>query len=610
MLFIVKQVRETLGASLWIHGWYTLIGVLFFAPLVAGVGQRLIQFSGESMLSDMDIIYFIFSLKGLVATLGISALILTILVSEQVALLHVQVSNIQQKKLSPLTLFLRVLGETRHIFLFSAHLLARFFALVIPALLIIALLVKTFLTTYDINYYLSATPLVFKLVVFGSSTLILATAIGMITVSLRWVVALPLTLFAAVPPKNSFGQSAVVTKDKKASFLGALMAWALIALGGSSLIMGGAFYAGSLLLPLFYDSLKAMVFLMGLIVVGISLAQFMVSALVNASFSALILSFSQTCGIHFHLPDISEEKQWARPFYLRLPVLALLLLMSSSGVGLLLFNQSKPRDTVAILAHRGAAGKAPENTMAAIHQAIADGTDWVEIDVQESSDGEVVVIHDQDFMKIAGVSTKVWQAPLSELKSIDIGSWFDPRFSHERIPTFKEVLLAAKGKCKVLIELKYYGHDEQLEQRVIDIVEETEMQKSVALMSLKKAGILKAHDLRPQWEMGLLLSKSVGSIKSLEVDFFAMNSKMLKRPFIKRVHKLDKKVYVWTLNDAISMNSALSLGVDGIITDEPELARKVMVQREQLNTIEHLLLYSIALLGKPAPQKEYRDESP
>ena len=71
-----------------------------------------------------------------------------------------------------------------------------------------------------------------------------------------------------------------------------------------------------------------------------------------------------------------------------------------------------------VIAHRGAAGKAPENTMASIRQAIEDGTDWIEIDVQETADGKVVVIHDSDFMKLAGVNMKVWDGTLHELKAI------------------------------------------------------------------------------------------------------------------------------------------------------------------------------------------------
>jgi len=142
---------------------------------------------------------------------------------------------------------------------------------------------------------------------------------------------------------------------------------------------------------------------------------------------------------------------------------------------------------------------APENTLASIRRANEDGTDWVEIDVQETSGGEVVVIHDSDFMKLAGDPLKVWEGTLAQIQDIDIGSWFALEYSSERVPTLREVLAEVAGKSRLVIELKYYGNDQQLEQRVVDIVEQTGMVDNVAIMSLKYEGIQKIRKLRPDW---------------------------------------------------------------------------------------------------------------
>ena len=151
-------------------------------------------------------------------------------------------------------------------------------------------------------------------------------------------------------------------------------------------------------------------------------------------------------------------------------------------VGAWLVNSIKPFDDVTIVAHRGAAGRAPENTRAAVRAALEDKTDWVEIDVQETVDGHVVVVHDSDFMKLAGTDLKVWDGTLEQIQQIDVGSWFGDEFSEERVPTLAQVLRESKGKAKVVIELKYYGHDDKLEQRVIDIVEQEEMVDDTAIM--------------------------------------------------------------------------------------------------------------------------------
>ena len=279
-------------------------------------------------------------------------------------------------------------------------------------------------------------------------------------------------------------------------------------------------------------------------------------------------------------------------------------------VGAWLLNGIQPEDNVSVIAHRGAAGKAPENTLASVRQALKDNTDWVEIDVQESSDGKVVVIHDSDFMKLAGVNIKVWEGSLKELKEIDIGSWFDPEFSSERIPTLAEVLEEVRGKSRLLIELKYYGHARQLEQRVVDIVEQAGMVDQVAIMSLKHEGIKKFKTLRPEWRTGLLLTKAIGNLSKLDVDFLAVNTAMATSGFIRRTQSTGKQVYVWTVNDQVSMSRMMSLGVDGIITDEPELTRNVLTERMDLNSIERLMIHTAVILGKPVPQRTYRDQSP
>jgi glycerophosphoryl diester phosphodiesterase len=279
-------------------------------------------------------------------------------------------------------------------------------------------------------------------------------------------------------------------------------------------------------------------------------------------------------------------------------------------VGKGLLDGIRTSDSLAVVAHRGAAGKAPENTLASIRQAIADGTDWVEIDVQESADGEVVVVHDSDFMKLAGVDLRVWEATLSQLRAIDVGSWFDPGFAKERVPTLAEVLDIAKGRTKVVIELKYYGHDEQLERRVVDIVEQADMSDEVAIMSLKYEGIRKIRALRPDWTIGLLSATAIGNLARLDVDFLAVASGMASPGFVRRSQAQGKRVFVWTINDAVSLSRMMSLGVDGVITDEPALAREVMAERSGLNSAERLLMHTAVLFGRPEPPRTYRDGSP
>ena len=250
-----------------------------------------------------------------------------------------------------------------------------------------------------------------------------------------------------------------------------------------------------------------------------------------------------------------------------------------------------------VTAHRGASGRAPENTLAAIRAAIADGADWVEIDVQETSDGVVVVHHDEDFMRVAGDARKIWAAPWSEVARIPNGGWFGPEFEAERITTLEEVLRVAQGRIRVNIELKVYGRGQRLEERTIEIVEAMRMQDQVALMSLHRPTVETLNRLRPDWTVGFLAAVSVGDLTRVEADFLAVNAKTATPGFIRRVQSAGKQVLVWTVNNPAQMAAMASAGVDGLITDEPAMAREVLGQLESLSPIERLLLGAGARFG-------------
>jgi glycerophosphoryl diester phosphodiesterase len=234
---------------------------------------------------------------------------------------------------------------------------------------------------------------------------------------------------------------------------------------------------------------------------------------------------------------------------------------------------------------------APENTLAAFQRAIDDGADWIELDVQENADGVVVVSHDSDFMKVAGVNLKVWEATNVELRDIDIGSFFAAQYADQRVPTLREVLEQASGHLGIVIELKYYGHDHSLEAKVVDLVEQTGMVSDVMVMSLKLEGVRKTQALRPDWTYGLLNTVSLGDLTRLDLDFLALNATAATPSMIRRAHNRGMKVYVWTVDDPVQMSVMLSRGADGIITDETAVARQVLGLREQLSPFGRLIVW-------------------
>jgi glycerophosphoryl diester phosphodiesterase len=263
----------------------------------------------------------------------------------------------------------------------------------------------------------------------------------------------------------------------------------------------------------------------------------------------------------------------------------------------LLADEPDWKDPAQIIAHRGGAAVAPENTMAAFERGIADGADWLELDVQENADGTVVVEHDRDFMRAAGVKLEVWRATDDDLADLDIDNSFGPEFSDQRVPTLREVLELAKGKVGVFIELKYYGHDVNLEQKVVELVEETGMTNDIVIMSLNYDGVRKTAALRPNWTYGLLNAVAIGDLTRLDADFLALTANATTVPMIRRIHRRGMKTYPWTIDDPVQMWVMMSRGADGIITDRVALANQVKQLRAEVTPVGRFIIWMAGEVG-------------
>jgi len=595
-----------------IHLFYTILGVLIFAPLLGMFGKLILKLSGVEVLTDMQIAGFILSPLGFVSFLVFFALSITIIIFEQASMQALAVAKEEEEHITAVSAIGFALKHAQKIFFFSARLIIKLLIIMLPFLLLAGLVAFLLITEHDINYYLSQKPPEFMTVVGINAVILLAMAVLVVKKLVSWSLTLPLILFEGVSPAESFEVSQKMTADRKKAILGYFAQWALVSFAVIFIVLGLINFTGDQLAASYLQHFKTLIFILGLFAALLSLANFFITVFTSGTFAALNVLLAQKYGTTLNA-EILNSSELASTWKLNKTKTALLfavLAVVSVIVGARFLDSSKNIQDVEIFAHRGAAGAAPENTLASFRQAIADGTDWIELDVQESKDGEVVVIHDSDVMKLAGVSPKIWESTTEALQKIDIGSWFDKRFTGEKIPTLKEVLALAKGKVKILIELKYYGHDVALEQKVVDIVESMGMSKEVAAMSLKPEQVEKIKALRPDWKSGILLSKALGDISKMDVDFLAVNLGLMNPNFIKKTHKAGKKLYVWTADDPLIMFKMLTLGVDGLITNEPALARKVMEERKKLNPVERLILHTAVMLGKKLPAKAYRDDSP
>jgi len=233
-----------------------------------------------------------------------------------------------------------------------------------------------------------------------------------------------------------------------------------------------------------------------------------------------------------------------------------------------------------VIAHRGAAAYEPENTLAAFQKAIDLGADGVELDVHRSADGVLVVIHDSTVDRTTNGTGSVSQLDLAQLKSLDAGKG-------QKIPTLREALDLVKGKLKIVqIEMKAMNTEAALARELRESGIEP---KAVYVGSFFGSSVKRFKEIAPEFAIEHL---QIGVVPEAESEKFVNDiisdtgAKVLSSAFsvthkrlVDAAHARGMKVYVWTVNDERTANEMLSLGVDGIITDKPDVIRRIIESR-------------------------------
>ena len=236
---------------------------------------------------------------------------------------------------------------------------------------------------------------------------------------------------------------------------------------------------------------------------------------------------------------------------------------------------------VEVTAHRGYSAAYPENTIPAFKGAIQVGADWAELDVQQTADGEVIVMHDSNLKRTTGLDKEVWQVTWDEIKDLDNGSWFDKKYQTVRIPTLEEVLKVCRGKIHLNIEIKPSGHDKDLEEQVAKLLKKYHMRDTCVVSSLKYDSLRKIKESDESIETAYITSVSYGNFTDLEyADGYSVESTLLSKSFVNKAQKAGKQIYVWTVNSEERLEKVVGMGIDNVITDDPVMAKELIYEQE------------------------------
>ncbi len=247
--------------------------------------------------------------------------------------------------------------------------------------------------------------------------------------------------------------------------------------------------------------------------------------------------------------------------------------------------------TLEVTAHRGASVQYPENTMSAFVGAKNLGAVWIELDVQQTKDGQIIVIHDTNLKRTTGLNKNTWDVTYEEIKDLDAGSFLNKTYKDERIPLLKDVVKWAKeNNMKLNIELKPTGKEKDFEKSVVDIVVDNDYTADCVITSQIYSVLENVKKYNKNIETVYVMSLAVGDITVLKAaDHFSVEASSVNKALVKKVHNAGKELYAWTVNSKENILKMINLKVDNIITDNITLAKDTIYSSKTSNVINEYI---------------------
>jgi glycerophosphoryl diester phosphodiesterase len=236
-----------------------------------------------------------------------------------------------------------------------------------------------------------------------------------------------------------------------------------------------------------------------------------------------------------------------------------------------------PGSTPRIIAHRGFSGKAPENTLVAVDRAMRAGADMVEVDVTVTADGHVICLHDETLDRTTDGRGSPIERTLSDIRRLDAGSWFDPAFAGERVPTLDEVLGSVKDRILINIEIKPEAVDHGIVPRVVALIAEHRIHGGAVVSSFSPEALRRIKTTDPAVVTASLFNAELHDgrdpleiVQEVGSRGFNLSAKRVTADIVERCHRHGIPVAVYTVNDPVQARRLRALGVDAFFTDHPD----------------------------------------
>lgn len=230
-----------------------------------------------------------------------------------------------------------------------------------------------------------------------------------------------------------------------------------------------------------------------------------------------------------------------------------------------------------LIAHRGASGHAPENTMASFRRALGMGARAIELDVHQTLDHELVVAHDDDLRRCGCDRRRLKNLHWDEASQVDVGSWFDPRFAAERLPRLGDVYDLLPPGVELHLELKHGSRVYPgIEERALDLVHKRGALSRTLISSFDHQALYSVRSLDAQARLGYLmglttLRTALREMTDIAAESLNCSMRQAQPRLVKAAHDRGFRVLVYTVNTPADRDRLVRVGVDGVFSNYPEL---------------------------------------
>ncbi|MHC5023737.1 MAG: glycerophosphodiester phosphodiesterase family protein [Planctomycetota bacterium] len=591
--WVLERLRAVVRPAIAFEFWSTLFFVGALAPASGWVLNRLVASSGQFAVSDHGLLTFLLSFQGILFVLLNLGFVLTFWSAEKAGLLIIVAKAARGRKVTVSLVLWQQLSRLSALLRLGVLQATWYIVAAVPFVLGMWLTYRLLLGEWDFYFYLNVRPRSWWIAVAVWGVLLAGYLLLAASLYVRWLVSVPVLVFENVRPMEALRRSRQRTRGRLLELAMPLALWWLFVLVSSGAttwliraVASRLFVQAELTLRVV---VPGMVGALALLLLA-DLAWFILGKTVHVMLTASVYLEHADASAEPR-DDASATKVITARGLKRLSwVLAGVVLVTGIGTAAAYIESLNIERAVEITGHRGSKVRAPENTLSALRQAIDEGADYAEIDVQTTADGVVVLLHDGDLMRVASLNRRLHEMRYDELRDVDVGSWFAPEFRDERIPTLQEAIDLARGRIRLNIELKFNRPDPLLTGAVIEIIRRNQFASDCVISSLSFDALTETRQAAAELTTGLIVFQAVGDPSRMEADFLSMSAARTTPRLVQELHRRGRAIHVWTVNDLGDVLAMIRMGVDNIITDRPEAVRRWMEQWQSLSDSERLAI--------------------